>query len=111
MGTFILQNLTAVSANIAQAAQDAVDVSAFGRLTIQVQKPQLAQDGVLTLQQALTRDDDAFEDTTVTFDLSTATGTTPETKVLVDPPPFIRWKTTSMNGTAKFMAGGIGRPN
>ena len=108
MGTFILQNLTAVSANLTQAAEQAIDVSPYDRVTIQVRKPVTAAAGTLTIQQALTRDDDAFEDTAITFDLGSG-GSSPETKVLEDPLPFLRWKTTSMSGTARFMSGGIGR--
>jgi len=105
---FSLQNLTAISANLAQPAEQALDVSEFSRLTVQVRKPVLATTGLLTLQQSLTRDEDGFEDTTITFDLGSG-GSSPETKVLEDPLPFIRWKTTSMSGTARFMIGGIGR--
>ena len=107
---FRLQDLTTVTSSRAQDLQFAIDVAAFRSLTIQVRKPNLATTATLIIQHAAVLEEEAFEDTTVTFDLGSG-ASTPEAKVVIDSNRFLRWKVNLTSGDAGFMIDLLGREN
>ncbi len=117
---FRLQDLTTVDdtgGNIVdQRIEEAIDISGYKTLTVQVRKPVASTAGTtakLYLEHAAVLDEDAFEQasTTITFDLKTAGN---ETKVFSDLLRYVRWSAVfvgSVGVDPQFLVDIIAREN
>jgi hypothetical protein len=106
---FTLEGLKTVSSNVAQDVHDAIDVLPYKTLTIYCRKPVAAAAGTLQLQHAATLNEDAFVDHgTGTVSLSS---TTTAVITIQSTLRYLRWRTTSMSGTAQFMVDVVANEN
>ena len=110
---FRLQDLTNVAANLRQPVEDAVDVSAFKSLVIQVRIPAFATgtSKLIFITSATTEETSCAEPSywaSSQIDL-TAAGGTIQIVVLENPLGFLRWETINMSGSADFLIDVIAR--
>ena len=107
-----MQELITVSAASAQPPEQAIDVGSYGVLTVQARKAQVPASGgpvTLTLEHSMSRTDESFEPTGVTFSFTTnSTGS--ETQVVTNPSRYLRWRASGASGfPIKFLLDVLGR--
>lgn len=99
-----LQDLTLVTADTFQLPERAMDVGPFGMLLIQARKAQHSAGAInfvtIVLQTSMTLDPESFEDTNVTFSFALG-APTPESKTLINPGRYLRWRSTN-NGAGAY---------
>lgn len=105
-GYFRMQDLTDQSTNTVQDKEDAIDVGAYRYLVIQIRVAAAATGGSIQFEEAMVNENSAFQDVGSTVSLTAVNNLK---LILIDPMRFLRWKTISMNGTARFTIEVIGR--
>lgn len=102
-----LQDPIAVSTNKSQDISLAADCGQYNTVVIQLRRIGAAPTaGSVQMQHAAVNTDDQYENIGATIDL---TGAMPKTIVLTAHSRFIRWTTTTMNGTATIQIDIIAR--
>lgn len=95
-----LQDPTTVTTNKSQDFHDAADCGGYNTIVVQVRRLGPAPTaGAIQFQHAAVNLDDQYENIGTAVDL---TGTFPKTLVITGHTRFLRWSTTTMNGTATF---------
>ena len=102
-----LQGLQSASSSAAQSVENAIEVGAFDRVMVQVQRASAASEGsFLVLQTAATQDASRFVDLSPAIDL----GDTGEVVEAFDRVMrYLRWRVSIAGGTAQFIVDVVGQ--
>ena len=101
MGMYIrLQDLTEQSATGSQRIEEAIDVGNYRNLVIQTRIPSNSTTGTLVLEHAAVLEESAFAEISG-FSVSLSADTN-DVATVQDPLRYLRWKITTITGTAKF---------
>ena len=105
-GCYLLQPPIIVTSDQEQGLFDAADIMPYGNVTVKITVLSGALGGTVEIIQAMTNSAGAYDASNVSRTL-TSVGRNSYTLQL--PERFVRWRVTSLNGTATFMIELLGR--
>jgi len=105
-GYIRLQEPITITSDQVQDRMGAADISAYSNVLVKITVFVADWNGTLSIEQAMTNDEGAFDPSNISISLASVGRTT---LVLQNPERIVRWAASQISGSASFMIEILGR--